>query len=124
MTNSDLIRGLYGIDWVHVPDRERGLVASTSALSPDVKARISPEVGDRTLHGVEEFAIFIQGLEEDFSQFRYEAENVAEPAPDEIVVTGRIHARGRRSNMPLTAPFGHVWKLRNGKAISVEAHVG
>jgi ketosteroid isomerase-like protein len=122
--NAELIGGLYGIDWVAVPDRERGLAVSAEALDPDVKARISPEVGDRTLNGIQEFAIFVQGLEEDFSEFRYEAEEVAEPAPDQVVVTGRIHARGRRSNMPLTAPFGHVWKLRDGKAISVDAHVG
>src|SRR5215218_6056779 len=111
MTNSELIRGLYGIDWVHVPDRERGLAASTTALAPDVLARISPEVGDRTLHGVEEFAIFVQGLDEDFSEFRYDAAEFQEPAPDQVEARGHIRARGRKSNMPLTAPFAHVWKL-------------
>jgi len=121
--NADLIRGLYGIDWVAVEDRERGLAASAAALAPDVEARISPEVGDRTLHGLREFAIFIQGLEEDFSEFRYEPDRFAEPASDQVVVTGRIRARGRRSNMPLSAPFAHIWKLRDGKAERVEARV-
>ena len=122
-TNMDLIRNLYGFDWVAVADRDRGLAATAAALAPDVEAHISPEVGDRTLHGVEEFTIFVAGLEEDFSHFHYEAEEITEPAPDQVQVTGRIRARGRRSNMPLTVPFAHTWTLRDGKAVSVEAHL-
>ena len=122
-SNEEIVRGLYGYDWVAVADRERGLAATSAVLAPDVEARISPEVGDRTLHGVEEFTIFVAGLEEDFSHFRYEAEQITENGPDEVRVTGRIRARGRRSNMPLTAPFAHRWSLRDGKAVSVEAHM-
>jgi ketosteroid isomerase-like protein len=121
--NVDLIRTVYGFNWVTVADRERGLAVTAEVLAPDIEARISPEVGDRTLHGLREFAIFVQGLEEDFSEFRYDAEGFREPEPGHVVVTGRIRARGRRSNMPLTAPFGHVWKLRGGKAVSVEAQI-
>src|SRR5215203_4676053 len=122
-SNTDLIRSLYGFNWAAVGDRQSGLAASVDVLAPDVLARISPEVGDRTLHGVEEFAIFVQGLEEDFSEFRYDAAHFHEPAPDQVEATGRIRARGRKSNMPLTAPFAHVWKLRDGKAVSVEAQI-
>jgi ketosteroid isomerase-like protein len=121
--NLDLVRSVYGIDWVAVDERERGLAAAAEVLAPDVEARMSPEVADRTLHGLQEFAIFVQGLEEDFSHFRYDAEEFGEPAPDQVAVTGRIRARGRRSNMPLTAPFGHVWRLRDGKAVGVEAQI-
>jgi len=122
-SNAEIIRGLYGFDWVAVADRQKGFAATSAVLAPDVEARISPEVGDRTLHGVEEFTIFVSGLEEDFSHFRYEAEEITETEPDQVQVTGRIRARGRRSNMPLTAPFAHLWKLRDGKAKSVEAHM-
>jgi ketosteroid isomerase-like protein len=121
--NLDKVRSVYGIDWVAVGERQRGLEVAAELLAPDVEARISPEVGDRTLHGVEEFAIFVQGLEEDFSHFRYDAEEFGEPTTDHVVVKGRIRARGRRSNMPLTAPFGHVWKLHDGRAVSVEAQI-
>jgi ketosteroid isomerase-like protein len=123
MTNADLIRGLYGFDWVAVEDRERGLAASSEALAPDIQARISPEVGDRTLNGIREFAVFVQALEEDFSEFRYDPDDLAERGADRVVVTGRIRARGRHSNMPLSAPFVHVWTMRDGKAARVEAHV-
>ena len=123
MSNAELVRTLYGYNWVAIGDRERGMTAATELLAPDIEARISPEVGDRTLHGLDEFAIFIQGLEEDFSEFLYDAEDFIETAPDQVCVRGHIRARGRRSKMPLSAPFGHVWTFEDGKAAKVEAGI-
>jgi ketosteroid isomerase-like protein len=119
--NADLIRSVYGFNWAAVADRGRGLAAAGEVMAPDVQARVSPEVGDRTLHGLDGFAVFVEGLEADFSEFRYQAETVDEVSPEQVLVTGRIQARGRRSNMPLTAPFGHLWTIRDGRAIRVEA---
>jgi ketosteroid isomerase-like protein len=121
--NASLIRGLYGFNWAAVDDRGRGLAAARGVMAPDVQARVSPEVGDRTLHGLEGFAVFVEGLEEDFSEFRYQADTIEEVSPDEVLVTGHIDARGRRSNMPLTAPFAHIWTLRDERVVSVEARV-
>jgi ketosteroid isomerase-like protein len=122
--NVDLIRGVYGFNWAAAEDRRRGLAAVREVMAPDAQAQISPEVGDRTLHGVEGFAVFVEGLEEDFSEFRYQAEEFAEVSAERLAVRGQIRARGRRSNMPLTAPFGHLWTLRDGRAVSVEARLG
>jgi ketosteroid isomerase-like protein len=121
--NADLIRAVYGFNWAAVDDRGRGLAAAGEVMSPDVQARISPEIGDRTLHGLKGFAVFVEGLEEDFSEFRYEPEEFEELSAEQLVVTGHIRARGRRSNMPLSAPFGHLWTLRDGKAVRVEARL-
>jgi ketosteroid isomerase-like protein len=121
--NADLIRGVYGFNWAAAADRGPGLEAAREVMAPDVQARVSPEVGDRTLHGVEGFAVFVEGLEEDFSEFRYEAETFDEVSPEQVLVSGCIQARGRRSNMPLTAPFGHLWTMRDGRAIRVEARI-
>jgi ketosteroid isomerase-like protein len=121
--NADVIRGLYGFNWAAVDDRGRGLAAADEVMAPDVRARVSPEVGDRTLEGLEGFAVFVEGLEEDFSEFRYQAETFDEVSPEQVLVSGHIQARGRRSNMPLTAPFGHLWTLRDGRAVTVEARV-
>ena len=121
--NAELIRGVYGFNWAAVDDRGRGLAAAKEVMATEVEARVSPEVGDRTLLGVDGFALFVAGLEEDFSEFRYEGEQFDEVSPDQVLVTGRIEARGRRSNMPLTAPFSHFWTLRDGKAVKVEARV-
>lgn len=123
-TDLERLRGLYDIDWTSVGPRQNGLAAAAEVMAPDVKAQISPEVGDRVLDGVADFATFIQGLEEDFSEFIYSADDVAETAPGEFVVTGVIHARGRLSNMPLSSPFRHEWSFRNGSAQRVEAGLG
>jgi ketosteroid isomerase-like protein len=121
--NANLIRRVYGFNWAAVDDRGRGLAAARELMAPEVQARISPEVGERTLYGLEGFAVFVEALEEDFSEFRYQAEKLEEVSPEQVLVTGRIQARGRRSNMPLTAPFGHLWTLRDGKAVKVEASI-
>ena len=121
--NADFIRGVYGFNWAAVDDRRRGLAAASEVMALEVEARISPEVGDRTLHGLEGFAVFVEGLEEDFSEFRYQPEKFDEVSPEQLLVTGQIQARGRRSNMPLAAPFGHLWTLRDGKAVKVEARL-
>ncbi len=76
-TDVDRLRGLYDIDWTSVGPRQNGLAAAAEVMAPDVKAQISPEVGDRVLDGVGDFATFVQGLEEDFSEFRYVAEDVS-----------------------------------------------
>jgi ketosteroid isomerase-like protein len=122
--NADVIRGVYGFNWAAVDDRRRGLAAASEVMAPEVEARISPEVGDRTLRGLEGFAVFVEGLEEDFSEFRYEPEKFDEVSSEQLMVTGHIQARGRRSNMPLSAPFGHLWTLRDGMAVKVEARLG
>jgi ketosteroid isomerase-like protein len=120
-TDVDRLRGLYDIDWTAVGPRRQGLNAAAELMASDVKAHISPEVGDRVLDGVADFATFIEGLEEDFSEFRYVAHEVAEAGQGDYVVTGVIHARGRQSNMPLSAPFRHEWTFRDGRAQRVEA---
>jgi ketosteroid isomerase-like protein len=121
--NIDLIRSVYGFDWATVAGRQQGFAAASAVIHPDLAAQVSPEVGNRTLHGLQDFAVFVQGVEEDFSEFRYDAEEFTEPAADQVFVRGTVRVRGRRSNMPLTAPFGHLWTVRDGVAVSVEAHL-
>jgi ketosteroid isomerase-like protein len=122
--NANLIRGVYGFNWAELGDRGRGLAAAREVMAEDMKARVSPEVGDRVLHGLGGFAVFVEGLEEDFSEFRYQADELKEVSAEQVLVNGHIQARGRRSNMPLSAPFAHLWTLRDGQAVSVEARLG
>jgi ketosteroid isomerase-like protein len=121
--NANLIRGVYGFNWAAVDDRGRGLAAAGEVIAPEFRARMSPDVGDRTLVGLEGFAVFVEALEEDFSEFRYEAEKFDPVSPEQVLVTGHVRARGRRSNMPLTAPFRHLWTVRDGSAVKVEAGI-
>jgi ketosteroid isomerase-like protein len=117
--NAELVRAVYGFNWAAVAERKEGLAASATLLAADAEARVSSDVGERTLRGVDGFAVFVLGLEQDFSEFRYEAEDFAEPAADRVVVTGTIRARGRASKMPLSAPFAHIWTMNGGRAVSV-----
>ena len=121
--DADRLRSLYGIDWTAVGPRAEGLAAAAEVMAPDVQARISPEIGDRVLHGVRDFAVFVEGLEEDFSEFRYEAERIDETEPGVFLVSGVIRARGRRSKMPLGGPFSHSWTFSVGRAVSIEARL-
>jgi hypothetical protein len=121
--NVELIRSIYGIDWASAGERQRGLSMSADVVAAEVEAHVSPELGERTLAGLQGFAVFVEGLEQDFSEFRYDAEEVREFATDQVVVFGHIRARGRSSRMPLTAPFRHLWTLKDGRAISVHAHL-
>src|ERR671911_2395160 len=86
-SDAELIRTIYGIDWTAVEARTRGLAEAAELMSPDVKARISPEVGDRVLDGIGDFATFVEGLEEDFSEFQYDVEVVEETAQGEVTLS-------------------------------------
>jgi ketosteroid isomerase-like protein len=38
-------------------------------------------------------------------------------AGDQVVVLGRLRARGRTSGVDLDVPMGFVWRLRDGKVV-------
>src|SRR4051812_28080900 len=117
--NAELVRAVYGFNWAAVAQRKDGLAASALLLAPDAEARVSSDLGERTLRGVGGFGVFVLGLEQDFSEFLYEADDFAEPSADQVVVTGAIRARGRASKMPLSAPFEHSWTMKDGRAVNV-----
>jgi ketosteroid isomerase-like protein len=119
--NLDLIRSLYGFDWIGIGSRERGFQELAAQMDPDFRARVSTELGDRELQGMEGMTNFIDALEQDFDEFQYVGDRFTEAADGRVVVSGRILARGRASKMPLASEFGHLWHLRDGRALRVEA---
>ncbi len=119
----DLIRTVYGFDWIGVGSRRRGFEDIEKALAPEFTARVSPEVADRELRGLGDLSVFVQALEQDFDEFRYDPESFEE-RDGRIVVSGVVFGRGRASKMPLTSRFEHVWSVRDGRATAVEAHLG
>jgi ketosteroid isomerase-like protein len=121
--NRKLVEQLYGFDWIGLASREEGLTALGRLMDPGFTARVSPEVGDRELEGIDGMVNFVQALEEDFEEFRYLADEIDEVADDRVVVSGWIAARGRASRMPLTSEFGHVWSVADGKVRRVEAYL-
>jgi ketosteroid isomerase-like protein len=91
-------------------------------VTPEFESRLSPELGERILAGVQGLEMFVEAIEQDFSEFQYDADEIEEIGEQEVLVLGRISARARATGMPLSGEFGHIWTVRDGRAASVEAH--
>src|SRR5918996_3343213 len=121
-SNIELIRRIYGFDWAAVGTRTRDFDRLRELVADDFQSRMSDEVGGRTV-GVDGLALFVEALEQDFSEFHYEAEEFIPGDGDKVVVAGRIHCVGRASKVPLSQEFGHVWTIADGTPTHVEAHM-
>jgi ketosteroid isomerase-like protein len=121
-SRTDLIRRIYGFDWATVGSRREGFAQLRDVVAPDFESRLSHELGDRVLTGVEGLEMFVEALEQDFSEFHYDADEIVEVGGDGVLVLGRIYAKARATGMPLYGEFGHIWSVREGLAARVEAH--
>ena len=119
---ADLIRRIYGFDWATVRSRREGFAELGSLVTEDFDSQLSPELGERVLSGVQGLEMFVEAVEEDFSEFSYEADEVEEIGDNRVLVLGRIVARARATGMPLSGEFGHIWTVHDGRAAHVEAH--
>ena len=115
------LKGLYGRNWAG-REREQAFAAAAELFDPEIEYRLDPESWDRTLHGLDGVRVFVEGVEEDFSELRHDAERWIE-AGDSVVVLGTLRGRGRLSGVPLRSPFGHVWTFREEKAIRLEGYL-
>jgi ketosteroid isomerase-like protein len=116
-----ILKRLYGRNWAGL-EREQAFAAAAELFDPDIEYRLDPENWDRTLHGLDGVRVFVEGVEQDFSELRHEAERFTEIG-DSVVVLGMLYGRGRLSGVPLRSPFGHVWTFRDGKAIRLEGYL-
>ena len=91
-------------------------------VAPDFESRLSHELGNRVLTGVGGLEMFVEALEQDFSEFHYDADEFVEVGNDGVLVLGRIFAKARATGMPLSGEFGHIWTVRDGLAARVAAH--
>ncbi len=121
-SRSDLIRRIYGFDWATVGSRREGFAELRDVVAPDFESRLSHELGDRVLTGVGGLEVFVEALEQDFSEFHYDGDEFVEIGDDGVLVLGRIFAKARATGMPLYGEFGHIWTVRDGLAARVEAH--
>ena len=119
---ADLIRRIYGFDWVGIRSRREGFGELAEMVTPEFESLLSPELGDRTLAGIQGLEMFVEAAEQDFSEFRYEADEFEEVGDDQVLVLGTIAAKARATGMPLSGEFGHLWTVHDGRASRVEAH--
>jgi hypothetical protein len=59
--------------WVRLGSRRTGFAELREVVAPDFESRLSPELGERVVTGVEGLEVFVEALEQDFSEFTYEA---------------------------------------------------
>jgi ketosteroid isomerase-like protein len=121
-SRTDLIRRIYGFDWATVGTRRTGFAELREVVAPDFESRLSHELGDRVVSGVDGLEVFVEALEQDFSEFHYDADEFVEIGEDGVLVLGRIVAKARATGMPLYGEFGHIWTVRDGLAARVNAH--
>ena len=121
-SRSELIERIYGFDWAAVGSRREGFAKLREVVAPGLESRLSHELGERVLTGVEGLEMFVEALEQDFSEFHYDADDYVEVGEDGVLVLGRIVARARATGMPLSGEFGHIWTVTDGLAARVEAH--
>jgi ketosteroid isomerase-like protein len=119
---ADLIRRIYGFDWATVRARREGFGELGSLVTDDFDSQLSPELGERVLSGLQGLEMFVEAVEQDFAQFRYDADEIEEIGDDRVLVLGRIFAKARATGMPFSGSFGHIWTIRDGRASHVEAH--
>jgi ketosteroid isomerase-like protein len=100
----------------------RGNVDAVLAVcDSDVECRL-PQGGitTGTLRGHQAVRAFLEGYIEAFESFRLEPEQFLE-ADDRVVVFLQVLGRGRGSGLEVNVRPAHVWTMRSGKAIRVEA---
>jgi ketosteroid isomerase-like protein len=119
---ADLIRRIYGFDWAGIRSRREGFGELRGLVTDDFESRLSPELGERVLAGVEGLEMFVEAVEQDFSEFQYDADEIEEIGDDQVLVLGRIVARARATGMPLSGEFGHIWTVHDGLGTRVAAY--
>ena len=90
---AELIRRIYGFDWATVRSRREGFGQLGALVTEDFDSQLSPELGERVLAGVQGLEMFVEAIEEDFSEFRYDAEEIEELGESRVLVLGRMEVR-------------------------------
>jgi ketosteroid isomerase-like protein len=77
--------------------------------------------GEPVFRGRGDVPRFIAMLRETWGEWRYEADRFID-AGDQVVVFGRIIAKGGASGVPIEVVTAHVWTIRGGRATSIQAY--
>ena len=70
----------------------------------------------KAYRGVQGVRQMLADFDQDWEFVRMDAEELRE-AGDQVVLLGRLRARGRASGVDLDVPLGFVWRLRDGKVV-------
>jgi ketosteroid isomerase-like protein len=92
------------------------------ALHPDVEWRESRELPETDIYrGIAAVRKLLDAFQESWLEFRQDVDDSIE-AGDKVVVLLHLSARGRESGAQVDARYAHVWTMRDGKGVRVDAY--
>ena len=96
--------------------------AALEALDPDAVWRDSPELpGGGEFRGLEALGRFLGDFLAEWRDFHQEIED-AVPAGDRVAVVIHLSAVGRSSGIAVDTRYAHVWTMRDGRGVRVDAY--
>ena len=124
----EVVRRIYGYNWASTRDRRAALELAGELIGDSFEYQLDPTVfGDRTLTAITELRTVLEGVDQDFRDFRQRPDEFIEAgatdAGERVVVLGEIVGHGRVSGVPFRSSFGHVWTIRDRKAVRLEGYL-
>ncbi len=112
----ETLRGVYA-EWA------RGEFWNVAVYDPEIEFVFGDSVPERgTYIGIEGMSKAFRGWLESWRELRFELEELI-PAGERIVAAYLQTGIGRVSGIPIELRGGHIWTMRDGKALRLEVHV-
>ena len=95
-----------------------------SLTDPDFEAVIPPQLSAEpdTYRGHEGIRRYFESFYEVMDEIEFEAERLWD-AGDSVVVAVHMRAKGKRTAIPVVQSFTQVWRMREGRALSVRTYL-
>jgi ketosteroid isomerase-like protein len=121
----EMLRRLYTIQFDRLSPGSIGeaIRAFVAWLDPDVEFNPREgEPGEQTVRGRTAVRRMLEEAAEEWDACRYEAHDCVQLDDDRVLVSGRLFARARGGGAEFDLPFAHVWTIRDGVAMRIEAY--
>jgi ketosteroid isomerase-like protein len=96
---------------------ERDFEGMAQNMEPDAELYpLRAQLEGKIYRGHDGLREMLADFDQDWEFVHMDAEEFCD-AGDQVVLLGRLQARGRASGVDLDVPMGFVWKLREGKVV-------
>jgi ketosteroid isomerase-like protein len=96
---------------------DRDLDAMATHMQPGAELYpLRAQLEGKAYRGHDGLREMLADFDQDWEFVRMDADEFRD-AGDQVVVLGRLRARGRISRVDLDVPMGFVWRLRDGKVV-------
>jgi ketosteroid isomerase-like protein len=98
------------------------IATALDALAPDAEWSEHSELPEAdTYRGRERIRKFLESFLESWHEFRQETEELVD-AGDRVAVVLRSVARGKGSGIQVKTRYAHLWTMREGRGVRVDAY--